>query len=516
MRENQFKLWHPSTERAALTTPYRQEPPAAPSPSRFERVREGASALVLVARTVWADLALRRFYLRVATAQAIATLVIGLVAVSLFVDGDDEDEKPQKHKGTRSKTTIVTTDDPSKRDQSIVIKKGNHTVVIGPKGIDVRPADSNAAATPSGDASADAPQAGHATSGEDDEDNQDKADDEGKGAGEDKDDDEGKVDGTNANGEDRGKGKRKNKHKEKGNDKRAGSGPKVVVDGTMTIDDDDDDGPTSATVGRGPGAWLKAFWGKVVAIYGIFVATGWCVVALSRDYHDAIGREASLRLNLPPEDPPVSPRVRLNVDWVKTRIKRRFRGFLLFTLGAPPLWTLSFFVVLPLMGINHVWEVFDTSAVVSRLYGLLAAAWGGYWLVVFTAAKTQLAWVNEHKAPEPWFLRLWGSFTERLPSAVAWLPRGYGRAWRSMSRQVFSPADCFEHAPYEFSGLAALRLLGSVPGLYAFVRPLVPVAAALLAKRHCPLPPAPAEAPAEGVAAGPTGMRALSPFFPPR
>jgi hypothetical protein len=489
MRENQSKLWPPSTERAALTTPYRQEPPAAPSPSRFERVREGASALVLVARTVWADLALRRFYLRVATAQAIVTLVIGLVVVSLFVDSDGDGEKPQKHKGTRSKTTIVTTDGASKRDQGIVIKNGKRAIVIGPRGVDVRPADSNAAAAPSGDPSARAPQAGHAADGEGDED---------------EDDDDDKAD-------DESKGRQKNKRKEKGNDKRAESGPRVVVDGTMTLDDDGDELPP-ATVGRGPGAWLKAFWGKVVAIYGIFVATGWCVVALSRDYHDAIGREASLRLNLPPEDPPVTPRVRLNVDWVKTRIKRRFRGFLLFTLGAPPLWTLSFFVVLPLMGINHLWEVFDTSAVVSRLYGLLAAAWGGYWLVVFTAAKTQLAWVNEHNAPEPWFLRLWGSLTQRLPGAVAWLPRGYGRAWRSMSRQVFSPADCFEHAPYEFSGLAALRLLGSVPGLYSFVRPLVPVAAALLAKRHCPLPPAPAE----GGRAGQPGMRALSPFFPPR
>jgi hypothetical protein len=277
-------------------------------------------------------------------------------------------------------------------------------------------------------------------------------------------------------------------------------------------DDDDDDGSNGASAAgsdndddrearedRGEvttSRWgvqtrLAAFWRKLVAFYGALVAIGWCIVALSRDYHDAIAREASLRLNLPPEDPPLVPRVRLNLPWLTTKLKRRFRGFILFTLGVPPLWALSFFVVLPLMGINHLWSVFDTSSVISRLYGLLAALWGAYWLVVFTGAKTGLAWAHERTATEPWYLRVWGSLTQRLPEAFAWLPRGYGRAWSNMSQRVFSPTQCFEQAPYEFAGLAALRLLGSVPGLYPFVRPLVPVAAALLITRHVP-PPEPA------------------------
>jgi hypothetical protein len=478
MRENQFKLWPSPTVSAAPTSPYRKEPPAAPAPSRLERVREGASALVLVARTVWGDLALRRFYLRVATLQALATLALGLLAVSLFIDADDDE--PRKHEGKRPKNVIITTEGAKKRDQSIVIKNDKHTVIIGPDGIDVRPADSSVAAAPSG-----APSAGSAPPGgaADEDDDKDDGDDEGE---------------------------------------RAGAGvaprPKVVVHAEVGEDDEGDEGEPAA--GReGRKSRLKAFWGKVVAIYGIFVGAGWCVVALSRDYHDAIGREASLRLELPPEDPPVSPRVRLNVGWVKTRIKRRLRGFLLFTLGAPPLWALSFFVVLPLVGINYLWDVFDTSAVISRLYGLLAAAWGGYWLMVFTTAKTQLAWADERDAPEPWFLRLWGGLIRRLPAAFAWLPRGYGQAWRSMSRSVFSPASCYERAPYELGGLAALRLLGSVPGLYPFVRPLVPVAAAMLVKRHCP-PPAPAAGdarpPGSPGVPGMPGMRAPSLLLPPR
>lgn len=241
-------------------------------------------------------------------------------------------------------------------------------------------------------------------------------------------------------------------------------------------------------------ARLGKLWGTLVKVYTALVVIGWVIIALSRDYHDAIGRELSLRLDLPPEDPPVVPRVRVNFGWMATRMKRRLRGFMLFTLGVPPLWALSCFVVLPLLGLDLIWNVFDTSSVVSRLYGLLAAAWGAYWLVVFTTAKTVLAWAEEGTAPDPWFLRLWGALTARLPRPLASLPRGYGRAWRAMSRRVFSPAICFERAPYEFTGLAALRLLCSVPIFYPFVRPFVPVAAALIVSRHAS--PAVAKAPA--------------------
>ncbi|HEU4532534.1 MAG TPA: hypothetical protein VFS00_00405, partial [Polyangiaceae bacterium] len=266
--------------------------------SRLDRVREGASALVGVARTVWDDPALRRFYLRVATTQALATLVVGLLAVSLFLDADDE---PRRREGKRSKNVVVSVDGAKKKDQTVVIKNDRHTIVIGPDGVDVRPAESSVAAA-SGGPDASAPPSASA-------------------AGDDDDDDEGAKAGGRP-------------------------GPRVLVQGEIREGDDDDDDDDEAAPAAGGEARqegksrLKAFWGKVVAIYGIFVAAGWCVVALSRDYHDAIGREASLRLGLPPEDPPVSPRVRLNVPWVKTRVKRRIRGFLLFTLGVPPLWTL--------------------------------------------------------------------------------------------------------------------------------------------------------------------------------
>ncbi len=482
MRENRFKLWSTPTGSALLTSPYRH-PASPPSRTRVARVRDGAGALVLVAQTVWRDPGLRRFYLRVAITQALATLAIGLlVGWALF---DDDDAAHRRAKGEHGKGVVVAVDEARHGDQGIVIESDKRTIVINPRGINIRAHQGaqtagvesappgEGAAAPKNAASerrvrATAPGRPAEGSG-----GADEVDDEG-----DDDDDEGGEKSAGA--------------------ARAGGPPRVIVRGTIDDDDEAETPPGKASPTPGRAERLLAFWGKVVRLYGALVVVGWGVVALSRDYHDAIGREASLRLGLPPEDPPIAPRVRLNVDWLKTKAKRRLRGFLLFTMGVPPLWALSFFVVLPLASIDHVWNVFDTSTVVSRLYGLLAAAWGAYWLTVFTGAKTALAWADEASAGEPWFLRVWGTLTRRSPRAVAWLPRGYGQAWHSMSRRVFAPALCVERAPYEFGGLAALRLLGSVPGLYPFVRPLVPVASALLITRHVPPPPAPPSEPARG------------------
>ncbi|HEU4533285.1 MAG TPA: hypothetical protein VFS00_04175, partial [Polyangiaceae bacterium] len=351
------------TESATLTSPYRQEP-FTPSPRRLARLREGALALVLVARTVWHDVALRRFYLRVGAAQAIVTLVLGVFAALVIFEDDDDRPGARHARLQRRAKSAVVTEEPD--EQGIVIKGDQGTIVINPRGVDIRPNGS----APAGDESAPAPASASPRPG---------------------------------------------RHVEVRSG-RDGKGPRVSVHVTTDDDDDhdEDDGATAArhdrphggdadadadqaTGGRpGAAARLMAFWGKLVTLYGALVAIGWGVVALSRDYHDVISREASLRLNLPPEDPPLVPRVRLNVDWIKTRLQRRFRGFMLFTLGVPPLWALSFFVVLPLMGINRVWAVFDSDSVVSRLYGLLAAGWGAYWLIVFTGAKTALAWADEH------------------------------------------------------------------------------------------------------------------------
>jgi hypothetical protein len=498
-----FRPWPPSTKSALLTTPYRQAHPEAARP-RLARLREGVDALVLVARTVWQDAGLRRVYLRVALAQLAAIVVFGTLAAGAVGDDDDEGQEATVSidDGTPAGGENVETAEGGEHtvvidrgridvkdgqhtvligSDGIDINDGKHAIVLGPKGFQVRAAGSSPGAAPgasvpdgaspgaaapaegkakapAGHVSAKPPAARHVASAPHrDDDDDDAAED----AGEDEDEDDEAA--------------KPAPHR----------GPRVIVHGKV-IGERAERPRAHAARHRGLAARLRTIEGKIVTIYGIFVAVAWCVVALSRDYHDAIGREASLRLGLPPEDPPIVPRVRLNMPWVKTRLKRRVRGFMLFTLGVPPLWVLSFFIVLPLMGVNVLWSAFDTSSAVSRLYGLLAALWGAYWLVVFTGAKTALAWADERVAPEPWFLRVWGALTSRLPGAIAWLPRGYGQAWHRMSRQVFAPAICFERAPYELAGLAAIRLLGSVPLFYPFVRPLTPVAAALLVARHAP------------------------------
>lgn len=484
MSENRFKLWPTSTGSSLLTSPYRQDPTFTPARARLARMREGAGTLVLVARTVWADQALRRFYLRVAIAQSIATLALGVLAVVLVVV-DDEDDRPGRRAERAAKTAVLAAEghekDP-KPGRSIVIKGDKSTIVIGPAGVAVSsneaaPAPAASEGAPEGEAALTPGSAGAGSTSA-----TPAARAMARAAA--------RLAAAAAAAEARGNANDDNDDDNDDGDTKqtkpeARPDPRAVI----ATDEENDNGDVPPAAARGRGDRLLAFWAKLGTLYGTLVAVGWCVIALSRDYHDAISREASLRLGLPPEDPPLVPRVRLNLPWVKTRLKRRLRGFLLFTLGVPPLWALSFFVVLPLDGIDYFWDVFDMGSVISRLYGLLAAAWGAYWLIVFTGAKTALAWADEHVAPEPWFLRLWGAFTRRMPAVIAWLPSGYGRAWTSMSRQIFAPAICFERAPYEFSGLAALRLLGSVPGLYPFVRPLVPVAAALLASRHAPPSP---------------------------
>jgi hypothetical protein len=59
-----------------------------------------------------------------------------------------------------------------------------------------------------------------------------------------------------------------------------------------------------------------------------------------------------------------------------------------------------------------------------------------------------------------------------------WLPRAYGTMWRKHSEAVFSPCKAVEDAPYALLGLAIFRIICGVPGVYLFIRPFIPVAAA--------------------------------------
>jgi hypothetical protein len=204
----------------------------------------------------------------------------------------------------------------------------------------------------------------------------------------------------------------------------------------------------------------------VVYLYLVYGATSlveWLVIALSRDFHDQIGRRAAELSGVPPEDPPLRPRVRVNLRWMWTKVKRRVRGLKVFAFGFPMFAAGSL--------IPSPWRLAS---------GVVATAWGVYWLSVFVGAKSARAWRDEGSAPDPWFLRAYDALVAKSRLFRWWLPRWYGRAWRRHSAAVFPPCARFEESPYELLGLGALRVVCGLPLVYLFVRPVIPVAAAHL------------------------------------
>ena len=190
----------------------------------------------------------------------------------------------------------------------------------------------------------------------------------------------------------------------------------------------------------------------------------WIVTALSRDYHTVLSLEVSQANGVALEDEPLTPRIRLNMPWLRSKMKRRWRALLVFAVGVPILWGIK--VLLPEGAGNAGFTV-------------LLSAWGAWWFVVFTAGKSSRAW-DEQTPREPWFLRGWNGLTTRVVP-LRWALFGvYGSLWANFTRPVFAPVASVERQPWVFSGLAVVRALAVLPVLKCFLRPLIPVAAAHL------------------------------------
>lgn len=213
----------------------------------------------------------------------------------------------------------------------------------------------------------------------------------------------------------------------------------------------DADFKTKATI---VAAVLSSFYATLTVMETI-------VIALTHEYDAQIGRRAALRAGVAPEDEESKPRVRVDFAWIKKRIKRALRGYRVYLIGIP-----AFSIVYLLPGVGP------------SLYGLLLALWSLYWIVVLAASKTAAAWTEEGHAPDPWYLRVWEALTTYVPGFRWGLPRAYGRLWRKHSEAVFSPCKAVEDAPYAMLGLGLCRALLGVPGVYLFLRPFIPVAAA--------------------------------------
>ncbi|REG37396.1 hypothetical protein ATI61_101380 [Archangium gephyra] len=199
--------------------------------------------------------------------------------------------------------------------------------------------------------------------------------------------------------------------------------------------------------------WM-VYWAALLSSLQI---AQWIVIALSRDFHTVLEREVSLRTGVTPEDEPLTPRVRLNLGWVRSKMKRRWRALVWFGLGVPVLWVAR--MALP-------WG--------RELFTVLMSLWGAWWFVVFTAGKSARAW-SEQNPREPWFLRGWNMLTSRLPVLSV-----YGSLWTRQTSEVFSPAASVERRPWGLMGLAVVRALAALPLVKCFLRPFIPVAAAHL------------------------------------
>lgn len=214
-----------------------------------------------------------------------------------------------------------------------------------------------------------------------------------------------------------------------------------------------------------PGTDFKSkatiFGALVSSMYATLAVIEWIVIAFTHEFDAQAGRQASLRAGIEPEDDEMRPRVRLDTRWIGKRIKRAIRGYRVYIIGIP---AISVVLLIPLAG--------------RPLYGLLLGLWSLYWLVVLTASKTAAAWTLEGVAPAPFYLRFWSFVTRRVHGFRWWLPLAYGRTWRSQSEAIFSPCKAVEDAPYPLLGLALCRALLGLPGIYLFLRPFIPVAAA--------------------------------------
>nr|WP_226993956.1 hypothetical protein [Myxococcus hansupus] len=213
---------------------------------------------------------------------------------------------------------------------------------------------------------------------------------------------------------------------------------------------------------NGFSVWSIAFW---AALFAALQLAQWVIIALSRDYHDAISRKASLLTGLEPEEDDFPPRVRLNFLWLRKKLKRRWRAFLLLMVGVPALVVLA----VPFMCASRY------------AFYVLFTAWSTWWWVVFTAAKSSRAWEPAAGAARPpWFLRVWTFLTTRMPGLRWGALQRYGASWGQRTQEVFAPISSTERHPWMFAGLATVRFLGSFPPMKFFVRPLIPVASAHL------------------------------------
>jgi hypothetical protein len=218
---------------------------------------------------------------------------------------------------------------------------------------------------------------------------------------------------------------------------------------------------------RGLAGRLGAVLALLAAIYASLGIAQTAILALSRDFHDQLSRDISLLVNVAPEDPPMRPKVRLDIPWLRRKTKRRVRFFIGFLPGA--------------ILINIIGRLVPPHR---TLITVLTALWAGYWWMVMTAGQSARAWTPPETTQMPWYLRAWFKLTDKVFLFRWGLPRWWGRIWDRMSRNFHGPAERVEEQPLEFAGLSLSRALVLIPVVKLLLRPVFPVSVAHLLVEH--------------------------------
>lgn len=233
-----------------------------------------------------------------------------------------------------------------------------------------------------------------------------------------------------------------------------------------------------------------SLWAILLTLYTTASIFEWIVIALTREHHDAMSFRVSSHVGVPPEERIDAPRVRVDVQWLVTKMKRRVQGGIILLVSGLPAAVFLLILIVPFLaaiedalktvpGAKPALELFANALPNAVLFAV-----GAYWLGVFTLGKTAHAWRDEIVS-DPFFLRAFDRWADRFPRLLGWLHL-YARVLRRALGLVRRPAYVVEHAGWETAGFILLRIVVSLPCVYVLVRPLIPVAATVVIAARSP------------------------------
>ncbi len=213
----------------------------------------------------------------------------------------------------------------------------------------------------------------------------------------------------------------------------------------------------------------------IAAFIGALAITEWLVIALSRELHDQIGADVARLVGVEPDEDVVDPRVRVNLRWIATKMRRRLQGVLVMGVTLIPFIVVVgsvLVVAVPFFG--DAINVGINAAAALVIY---------YWVAVIALGKTSWAW---RQAPDRDPLPLHVLTTLGARSRVLFPFRMWAWSLRKSMAMLVRPARLLESCGAEGAGLALARVMMGLPLVYVVARPFFPVASTVLLQARAP------------------------------